>query len=117
MNNEPIYGCQTCNTTVGRNGCLEHRDKPKILIADIPNATLEISIRDAKITELKAALTEAREDSKRLLALYQIADVFRTGMIVIQLPLAKEAQWDGVTAYWDEDKFRAAIDAARKAKP
>ena len=61
MMNEPIYGCQTCNTTVGRNSCWEHRDKPKVLIADIPKATLEISIRDAKIAELEAALAEEKE--------------------------------------------------------
>jgi hypothetical protein len=62
-------------------------------------------------------LAEAREDSKRLATLFEKADVFRPGLIVIQLPLGAESQWDGVTALWDESKFRAAIDSARKERP
>jgi hypothetical protein len=64
-------------------------------------------------------ISEARNERERLSELYELADVFRPGSIVIQLPLPTQAQWDGVTCLWTREIFNAAIDnaiAARGAK-
>lgn len=97
MVNNPVYGCRSCDTTLGRFGCFEHRDKPKVLIADIPKATMEISIRDAKIAELESALAEARTRLDRVL---------NTGVSWV----ADGCDCDAC------NELRDAIDAARGAK-
>ena len=70
-----------------------------------------------RISALEAELAEARRDSERLKALYEMAQISITGFVVIRPMLVPgEAAWDGVTAIWNRDVFNAAIDAARGAK-
>ena len=57
---------------------------------------------------------ELAAERARLEKLYELADVSTDGQIVITFPLAKDSARDGVTAWWSEGHFTAAVDAARK---
>lgn len=130
MDNNPIYGCRACNTTIGRSGCWEHRDKPGLIIGDIPRCSAEISIRDIRIAALEAELAEARKDGERYRYVrdvaFQYANVSLSGnddngtAFVIFEPKLYLPDLPGELKYeeedWDSNKIDAAIDAARGTK-
>jgi len=69
---------------------------------------------DTLAAEVERVTRQLAEERARLEKLYELADVSADGKIVISLPLAKDSAWDGVTAWWSEGHFTAAVDAARK---
>ena len=55
-------------------------------------------------------LKELVRDAERLELLYKLAEVSRSGVLEIVLPLTDAAAWDGTTCNWDRSIFNAAID-------
>ena len=42
--NTPVYGCNSCNMTIGRAGCLEHSSRFRVLKNDLtPNISPNIN--------------------------------------------------------------------------
>ena len=76
--NEPIYGCDTCNTTLGRSGCFYHQDKLPTKYAigpmhdaymgEIDNLKAKLAVAERRIKELEEAPLNlpAAEIKKRL---------------------------------------------------
>ena len=115
--------CSECSVSSMRFAAVSG-DGVSLLLSRIAQleARCETSGRNAQhfaqeCERLEKELAEARRDSERLKALYEMAQISITGFVVIRPMLVPgEAAWDGVTAIWNRDVFNAAIDAARGAK-